>query len=135
LADLWSFDPESVQWTWQQGRDISDRTGEREEEFFFFLIFITTDERGEWTWMTTPGSRSGVASWIGSDGKMRIFGGTKESREESKELFHFFLSITESLLTKFQQQKSTVMCGSLRRRTGLISIGNSLSLEVHVCCS
>jgi hypothetical protein len=31
MSDLWNFDPDTTQWTWQQGRDANGELGENEE--------------------------------------------------------------------------------------------------------
>ncbi len=62
LNDLWKYDPISGLWTWISGSDDPYRTG----------IYGT---KGTPDRQSVPGARAGSVSWVGSQGKLWLFGG------------------------------------------------------------
>jgi N-acetylneuraminic acid mutarotase len=62
LNDLWKYDPASGEWEWVSGSNSLFQPG----------VYGT---KGVADPQNAPGARAGAASWIGSDGKLWLFGG------------------------------------------------------------
>jgi N-acetylneuraminic acid mutarotase len=63
LNDLWMFDPPSSEWTWISGSDFPGQPG----------VYGT---QGVPDAANVPGARFGAVSWLGTDGKLWLFGGS-----------------------------------------------------------
>lgn len=62
LNDLWKYDSVTSQWTWVSGSSTVDQVGKY-------------GTLGTAASSNVPGARGGAVSWIGSDGKIWLFGG------------------------------------------------------------
>jgi N-acetylneuraminic acid mutarotase len=63
LNDLWKFDVASSEWTWESGSDTFYQAG----------VYGT---KGEGDQASVPGARSSAVSWLDSQGRLWLFGGT-----------------------------------------------------------
>ena len=74
LNDLWKYDPTTLEWTWVSGSNTVNQTG----------IYGT---QGTAASSNVPGAREGAVSWIDSQGKLWLFGGS--SGGELNDLWKF----------------------------------------------
>lgn len=74
LNDLWTFNPNTEQWTWVEGSQTGNVVGT------YNSLFQSAST-------STPGARSGSIGWIDSDDKLWIFGGYgRDSNNQSGSL-------------------------------------------------
>jgi len=66
--DLWQYDPASGQWTWESGSDAVNKGGQY-------------GTRGLASPGNFPGARTGAVSWVDSQGRLWLFGGTGLGQE------------------------------------------------------
>jgi hypothetical protein len=62
--DLWTFNPDTEEWTWKHGSDLFDQPG------VYGTLGVSNPAN-------TPGARQGAATWI-SDCEIWLFGGTTD---------------------------------------------------------
>jgi N-acetylneuraminic acid mutarotase len=62
LADLWTFSPSTLEWTWMGGSNAADLSGS------YGMIGVPSTANA-------PGARDGASSWTGGDGNLWLFGG------------------------------------------------------------
>ncbi len=62
LNDLWSFDPNSLEWTWWKGSSIVNVNG-------------TYGVKGASSSTSTPGARQGATAWVDGENTLWLFGG------------------------------------------------------------
>ena len=73
LNDLWSFDPATLEWTWEDGTYIPNISG----TYGDLNMQSTTAE---------PGGRYGAVSWISAEGVVWVFGGYTIDSENAEGL-------------------------------------------------
>jgi len=75
LNDLWSFDPATLEWTWEDGTYVPNFGG----TYGDLNASSTTSE---------PGGRYGAVSWVSAEGVAWVFGGYTTDSENSEGLIN-----------------------------------------------
>ena len=70
LNDLWTFNPQTKQWTWMNGDNIPNQKG----------IY---GNKGSFSFSSNPGARKEAVTWVGNDSCLWLFGGSGYSENSS----------------------------------------------------